>query len=45
MPKRFAVDFLFQAHLGMSTNKVQPSQRDERKSVGASRYAQNPCHL
>ena len=37
MPRKFAVEFLFETHLGMSPNVVRPAQREERKSVGASR--------
>ncbi|KAH8119422.1 DNA/RNA polymerase [Phellopilus nigrolimitatus] len=37
MPKKFSVDFLFKAHLGLSPTVLKPSLREERKSVGASR--------
>ncbi|THH10653.1 hypothetical protein EW145_g1183 [Phellinidium pouzarii] len=37
MPKKFSVNFLFEVHLGISPAEVKPPQRDERKSVGASR--------
>ena len=37
MPRKFAVTFLFEAHLGISSTEVKPPQREERKSVGASR--------
>ncbi|KAI5123920.1 hypothetical protein M0805_006338 [Coniferiporia weirii] len=37
MPRKFSVTFLFETHLGMSPTVVKPSEREERKSVGASR--------
>ncbi|KLO14290.1 DNA/RNA polymerase [Schizopora paradoxa] len=37
MPRRFAVDFLFSTYLGLGMSKLQSAQREERKSVGASR--------
>ncbi|KAL5485240.1 hypothetical protein ACEPAI_7882 [Sanghuangporus weigelae] len=37
MPRKFAVDFLFDTHLGLSTTLIKPYQREERKSVGVSR--------
>ncbi|KAL5523748.1 hypothetical protein ACEPAG_7921 [Sanghuangporus baumii] len=37
MPRKFAVEFLFDTHLGLSTTLIKPYQREERKSVGVSR--------
>ncbi|EJD02943.1 DNA/RNA polymerase [Fomitiporia mediterranea MF3/22] len=37
MPRKFAVDFLFETHLGLAPTVVKPYQREERKSVGVSR--------
>ncbi|KAL5507318.1 hypothetical protein ACEPAH_6774 [Sanghuangporus vaninii] len=37
MPRKFAVGFLFDTHLGLSTTLIKPYQREERKSVGVSR--------
>ena len=39
MPRKFAVDFLFDTHLGLSPTIINPYRREERKSVGVSRYA------
>ncbi|KAI0369692.1 DNA/RNA polymerase [Pilatotrama ljubarskyi] len=37
LDKQFGLEFLLQAYLGIASNVVQPSQRDERKSIGAER--------
>ncbi|RDB24727.1 DNA polymerase kappa [Hypsizygus marmoreus] len=37
MDKQFGRQYLFQTHLGIASNVVQPSAREERKSIGAER--------
>lgn len=39
MDKQFGLHFLLQTYLGIASNVVQPWQREERKSIGAERYA------
>jgi DNA polymerase kappa len=39
MDKQFGLNFLLKTYLGISSNVVQPGQRDERKSVGSERCA------
>lgn len=37
MDKEFGLRFLIRTYLGIASNVVQPSQRAERKSIGAER--------
>lgn len=39
MDKYFGLHFLLQTYLGIASNVVEPWQREERKSIGAERYA------
>jgi hypothetical protein len=44
MDKQLGLTFLLQTYLGLASNVVQPMQREERKSIGAERFAAYHLH-